>query len=60
MEKAEVLSALFSFIFTGKTSLQEFQVLETREVWSKKVLPWVKQDQVKDHLNKLHPHKSMG
>lgn len=41
MEKAEVLNALFASIFTGKNSLQESQVLETREVWSKEVLPWV-------------------
>lgn len=40
MERAEVLNAFFASSFTGKTSLQEPQALETRgKVWSKGDLP---------------------
>ncbi|KAK4816298.1 LOW QUALITY PROTEIN: hypothetical protein QYF61_014596 [Mycteria americana] len=61
IEKPEVLNAFFVSIFTGKTSLQESQALETSgKVWSKEDLPWVEQDQIREHLNKLDIHKSMG
>jgi len=61
MEKATVLSSFFASIFTGKTSLQESQPLKTTgKFWSKEDLPWVEQDQVREHLNKLDIHKSMG
>ena len=37
LEKTEVLSVFFATVFTGKTCLQESQVIETsQEVWSKK------------------------
>lgn len=60
-EKAKILTAFFDSVFTGKTSIQESQAPETRgKVWSKEVLSSVKKDQVKEHLNKLNVHKSMG
>lgn len=44
MEKAKVLSAFFTSVFTGK-------------VWNQEGSPSV---QVREHLNKLDRHKSMG
>lgn len=50
MEKAEVLDALFTSLFTGKTCLQEFQGPEVRgKVWSLKDLPLVGKDQVREN-----------
>jgi len=40
VEKAEVLNAFISSVFTGKTAFQESQGLETRgEVWRKETYP---------------------
>lgn len=36
LEKAEVVTALFALVFTGKSSLRESQAFETNgKVWSK-------------------------
>lgn len=45
VENAGVLNAFFASIFTSKTSLQESQALETREVWSREDLFLVEEDQ---------------
>ena len=51
-EKAEVLTAAFASVFTGKTDLQQSLAPQTRgRVWSKEDLPRVEEDQVKEHLN---------
>jgi len=61
IKKAEVLNAFFTSDFSSKTSLQESQVLETREkVWSKEGIPLVEEDQFREHISKLDTHKSMG
>lgn len=60
MEKAKVLSALFTLIFTSKPSLEVSQILETRaKVWNKEDLPLWEEDWVREHLNKLDVYKSM-
>ena len=60
-EKANVLSALFSLVFTDKTNLQESQAPETRaNIWNKEELPLSEEDQVREHLSNLDAHKSMG
>lgn len=49
----------FISVFVGKTSFQESQAPEAREeVWSKKELLLVEEDQVKEHLNYLGTHTS--
>ena len=49
-EKAKVLSAAFTLVFTGKTGLQESQAPETRgKVWNKEDLTLVEEDQVREH-----------
>ncbi|KAK4806752.1 hypothetical protein QYF61_005548 [Mycteria americana] len=54
MEKAEVLNAFFTLVFTSKTSLQESQVPETRgKGWSKEDVPLVEEAQVREYLSKL-------
>ena len=60
-KKAELLSAFFALVFTGKTDLPESQVPEAREkVWSKEDLPSMEEDQVREHLNKTDIHNSIG
>ena len=60
MEKADVLDAFFTSIFTGQTGLQDSQASQTRgKVWSKESLHLVEEDQVKEHLDKLGVHKSV-
>ncbi|GAB0209465.1 mitochondrial enolase superfamily member 1 [Grus japonensis] len=55
MEKAEVLNAFFTSVFTSKTSFQESQVPETTgKDWSKE------EDQVRESLSKLDVHKPTG
>ena len=49
MVQAEIFSAFFASIFTGKTILQESQVPDTMEkVWSKQDVPLVEEDQVRE------------
>jgi len=60
-EKAELLNACFASVFTAKAGPQESQALEVREeAWQNNDLPLVKEDCVRDHLNTLDTHKSMG
>lgn len=50
MEKSGVFNAFFTLIFTGKTTLLKTHVPKTSvKVWSKKNLPSVKNNQVKEH-----------
>lgn len=50
-KKAELLSALFAFVFTGKTDLVESEVPEAREkAWSKEALPVMEEAQVSQHF----------
>ncbi|KAK4826029.1 hypothetical protein QYF61_003850 [Mycteria americana] len=59
MEKAKVLNALFTSLFTGKTCFQESQGLDIRgKVWSMEDLPFVGKDQVREF--KANIYKSMG
>ncbi|XP_009330384.1 PREDICTED: carbonic anhydrase-related protein [Pygoscelis adeliae] len=45
----------------SKTELQESQAPEThRNIWNKEELPLLEEDQVREHLNNLDTHKSMG
>lgn len=61
MQKAEVLNAFFSLVFTVKTGFQESQVPVTSgKVQSKEDLPLVEEDQVREQLNKMDIHKAMG
>ncbi|GAB0210235.1 mitochondrial enolase superfamily member 1 [Grus japonensis] len=60
-EKAELLNAAFSSVFTAKAGPQESQTLEVGEkVWRKEDLPLVEEDRVRDHFGNLNIHKSMG
>lgn len=59
--KVKVFNAFFTSILTSKTGLQDSQVSETSEkVWSKENSPPVEENQVREYLNKLNRHKSMG
>ncbi|GAB0177898.1 mitochondrial enolase superfamily member 1 [Grus japonensis] len=61
MEKAEVLNAGFLSVFTSKTGLQESQVLETKgKDWSKKDVPLIEEDQIREYLSNMDTHKPMG
>ena len=61
MEKAEVLNAFFTSVFTSKTGLQESQAPETSgKGWSKEDVPLVKEDQARKYLSNIDIHKSMG
>lgn len=59
MEKSEVLSD-FTSVFTEEIHPQESEASDTRKVWIKKDLLLVGDDQVRDQLNRLDIHKSMG
>jgi len=61
MKKDSVLNDFFTSVLTGKTGSQQSQAPETKaKVWSKKDLPLVKQEQVREHLDRPDIHKSMG
>lgn len=61
IEKAKVFNVAFTSIFTDKTSLQESQVPESSvKVQSQKDLPSMEENQLREHLNKLDVHRSMG
>lgn len=54
-------SVLFALIFTDKSSLEESHVPKiSGKVWNKEYLPEVEKNQVKEHLEKLDIHKSLG
>lgn len=63
VEKAELFNAFLpwsllvrlTFISSKKVFLQTI-----RKVWRKKHIPLVKEDQVREHLNRLDIGKSMG
>jgi len=60
-EKAELLNAFIASVFSAKTGPQESQALQVRkEAWRKEYFPLVEEDGVRDHLNNLDTHKSMG
>jgi len=60
-EKAELLNACFSSVFSAKAGPQESQALEVREEACRKDdLPLVEEDNVRDHLSNLDAHKPMG
>lgn len=51
LEKAEVLSVVFTSVFTCKTSLQEIQTPETQgKVWNKLGLPLAEGHLFEEHL----------
>lgn len=57
----ELLNGFFASVFTAKASPQQSQALEAREtVWRKEELPFVKEDWVRDHIEKLDTHKLKG
>lgn len=61
IEKAKVFDAFFASFFTGKTNLQESQVPETSvNVQSKKHLPSMEENQLREHVSILDMHRSMG
>jgi len=56
-----MFSAFPFLVSTGKTHTQKSQDPETsRKVYNNKGLPLVKEDQLKEHLNKLEIRKSRG
>ena len=60
-EKAELLNAFFTSVFTAKSSPPESLTFRTREeIWRNENFPLVEVDQVRDVLGKLDSHKSMG
>ena len=60
-KNAEVLNAGFASVFTSRTSLQQFQVPETRrEGWRKEGAPFMEKDLVREYFSKLDIHKSIG
>jgi len=60
-EKAELLNAFFSSVFSAKAGTRESQALEVREESHRQDdLCLVKEDCVRDRLSNLYAHKSMG
>lgn len=61
MEKSDVLNVFLTSVFSGKISLQVSSSPEIiGKVWSNVVLPMVEDDHMREHLNKLDMHNSMG
>lgn len=61
LEKAEILNAFITPVFTGKTCFQQCWVPETiGKVCNKEDFPLVEEDQVSKHLYKLDIQKSLG
>ncbi|KAK4827715.1 hypothetical protein QYF61_021015 [Mycteria americana] len=61
MEKANIVNVFFALVFTGETCLQESKAPETSgKVLSNENLPSMKEDEDREHLNKLSMYKSMG
>lgn len=61
MKKTEVLNVFSASDFTDKICLQESPALATTaKVCSKEELSFVEKEQVREHLNRLNVHKSMG
>ena len=60
-KKAEILNAFSASVFIAKISPQESQTLEVREsFWTKATFPLVEVNLVREHLDKISAHKSMG
>ena len=60
LHEEERLTSLTS-VLTGKTCLQQFQAPEaSEEACGKEDLLSVEEDRVREHLNKLDIHESMG
>ena len=61
MDTAQVLNTFFASLFTIQTGLQESQAPETRgKVWSKEGLLSGKEEEIREHLKKLHLPKATG
>lgn len=59
--QAEIFSAFFALVFTGKSYLQESQVpVIGRIIWSREDLPSLKEDLILEHFNGLDTCKSTG
>jgi len=60
-EKTKLMNAFFALVFSAKAGPWESQSLGVREkACRKEDPPLVEEDCVRDHLRKLHTHKSMG
>lgn len=60
-EKVELLTTCFASVSIAKASPQEPQSLEPREnVWRKEEFPLIKENQVRDNLEKFDTHKFTG
>lgn len=54
-EKDEMLKSSLLMVFSGSTHLQKSEASETSgKVWSKKDLPFMDEDLVREYLNKLN------
>ncbi|KAM6381950.1 uncharacterized protein FN964_003655 [Alca torda] len=58
-EKAELLNAFFTSVFSARPSPQESQALN-KVTGKEEDFPWVEEEQVRDQLDHLDIHKSMG